>query len=365
MMDTLSAKNRANLAGQMDMFSMLDDTAAPAPAFVYPEIRPYTLREMLMLEKEASGMFFSGQLLDDYSKCVEALNPMSIAEIAPSEEAVESDTSALPDRARVKIAGVISGVTLKTTKKEERMAFFTVEDSGGVIECLAFPKTFIQYGEIIKADHAVFVEGNLSVREEESPKILVSVMGLLVDNAHFSETPKPTEKPKTETPSVRTEQKPSPMSPDSRAQTGQKAYHPYESMEPAKGAYNPYESMTPAKGAYNPYETMTPTRAYNPYEAMPTPSSPKPPAAEQAPRTSPAPRPPPPQKPYPRVPDREGGVYRKALNLCEIFCDGTTAVILYDMKEGKYFAGDLRVRATPFVLARLEGIVGKENVVVR
>ena len=48
-------------------------------------------------------------------------------------------------------------IKVSPTKKEERMAFFTVEDSGGVIECLAFPKTFTQYGEIIKADSAVFV----------------------------------------------------------------------------------------------------------------------------------------------------------------------------------------------------------------
>ena len=361
MMDTLSAKNRANLAGQMDMFSMLDDTAAPAPAFTYPEVRPYTLREMLMLEKEASGMFFSGQLLDDYSKCVEALDPTSIVEIAPAEEG-ETDTPALPDRARVKIAGIISGVTLKTTKKEERMAFFTVEDSGGIIECLAFPKTFTQYGEIVKPDNAVFVEGNLSVREEESPKILVATMGLLVDNAHFNGAAKPAEKPavkpavkpaerpapKAETPSPRTEPKPAQAPASSGEQAGKKPYNPYETMAPAK--------------AYNPYETMAPAKAYNPYESMPTASAPKQGSAAPAPRPAPAV---PPQKLYLRVPDREGETYKKALNLAEIFCDGTTAVIFYDMSDGKYYASSLKMRATPFVLTRMEGILGKDNVVAK
>ena len=356
MMDTLSAKNRANLAGQMDMFSMLDDTAAPAPAFTYPEVRPCTLREMLMLEKEASGMFFSGQLLDDFSKCVESLNPTGIAEIAPAEEDAEMFVPTLPDRARVRIAGIISGVTVKTTKKEERMAFFTVEDSGGSIECLAFPKTFTQYGEIIKPDNAVFVEGNLSVREDESPKILASTMGLLVDNAHFNgavktaekpaEKPavKPAEKPaerpapKAETPSPRTEQKPA-QSPSRGEQAGQRAYNPYESMAPAK--------------------------TYNPYESMPTASASKQGSAAPAPRPAPVPPAAPPQKLYLRVPDRECEAYKKALNLCEIFCDGTTAVIFFDMSDGKYYASGLKMRATPFVLTRLEGILGKENVVAK
>lgn len=354
MIDTLSAKNRANLEGQMDMFSMLDDSAPTTPSFVYPEIRPYTLREMLMLEKEASGMFFSGQLLDDFSACVESLAPMSIAEIAPpdgeNDEEGETDAPALPDRAKVKIAGIISGVTLKTTKKEERMAFFTVEDAGGVIECLAFPKTFQQYGEIIKTDNAVFVEGNLSVREEESPKILVSVMGLLVDNAHFNGTPKPAAKPtpKAVNPPPAREQKPN---------------------AGAQGAVSRSETAErPRAGSsgYNPYESMPPARPYNPYESMPAAAPPRGQAPSgPAPRPTPTAPPAPPQKLYLRVPDREGEAYKKALNLAEIFCDGTTAVIFFDMSDGKYYASNLKMKATPFVLTRLEGILGKENVVAK
>ena len=341
MMDTLSAKNRANLAGQMDMFSMLDGDAAPAPTFIYPTIRPYTLREMLMLEKEASGMFFSGQLLDDYSKCVEALAPMSISEITAADGESDSDTPALPDRAKVKIAGVISGVTLKTTKKEERMAFFTVEDAGGVIECLAFPKAFTQFGEAIKTDSAVFVEGNLSVREEESPKILVSVMGLLVDNAHFNGSvkapPAPAPKPQQPTNEQKSVPAPKPTTEPRPSAERQPVYNPYDSMpvaHPQKTGYNPYESMPAAKTG---------------------------PVLKSAPVTQSAP----PQKIYLRVPDREGEAYKKALNLCEIFCDGATPVVFYDMKEGKYYATNLKMRVTPFVLTRLENVLGKENVVAK
>ena len=73
----------------------------------------------------------------------------------------------------------------------------------------------------------------------------------------------------------------------------------------------------------------------------------------------------PPQKLYLRVPDREGEIYRKALNLCGAFRDGTTSVIFYDMKEGKYYASNLNMRVTPFVLTRLENVLGKENVVAK
>ncbi len=353
MIDTLSAKNRANLAGQMDMFSMGGEEAAPIPAFEYPDIRPYTLREMLMLEKEASGMFFSGQLLDDYSKCVTALEPMSVTEIIPAEE--EGEASPLPDRAKVKVAGIITGVTLKTTKKEERMAFFTLEDAGGTIECLSFPKTFQRDSEIIRTDNAVFVEGNLSVREDEDPKILVSVMGLLVDNVHFNASDQPKAEPKpevSETPSPQAEGRPSLGAQEAAAQSAA-ARRP---RAPA-GSYNPYEAMPPA-GSYNPYEAM-PAAASPPRQASAGPA-PRPSQAEGPANPRPAN---PPQKLYLRVPDMEGEPYQKALNLCEIFCDGTTAVIFYDVSAGKYFATNLKLRATPFVLARMEAILGKENVV--
>jgi hypothetical protein len=117
---------------------------------------------------------------------------------------------------------------------------------------------------------------------------------------------------------------------------------------------------------YNPYEAMAPAKAYNPYESMPAAAPPpRGASAGPAPRTPPTPPPAPPQKLYLRVPDREGEAYKKALNLAEIFCDGTTAVIFYDMSDGKYYASNLRMKATPFVLTRLEGILGKENVVAK
>ena len=119
---------------------------------------------------------------------------------------------------------------------------------------------------------------------------------------------------------------------------------------------------------YNPYKAMTLGHPYNPYESMPVAATPPRTAATvgPAPRTPPAPSPSaPPQKLYLRVPDRGGETYKKALSLCEIFCDGTTAVIFYDMSDGKYYASNLRMKATPFVLTRLEGILGKENVVAK
>ncbi len=352
MIDTMSAKTRANLAGQMDMFSMATGEMATAPAFSYPDISPYSLREKLMLEKEASGMFFSGQLLDDYTKCVKALKPTPIADLIGDEDGTAEDAIPFSDKAKVTVAGIITTVTHKTTKKEERMAFFTVEDSGGTIECLAFPKIYNRDHEIIAADSAVYVEGNLSLREDEAPKILVSAMGLLVDNDHFGGSD----------PRVRTATAP-------ERTTAPEASPPQASAQSAEAG-----ERQAGRAPYNPYEAMPPARPYNPYEAMPAaphavrPAEPRAGAGPSlAAGTSPQRMTPPapPKKLYLRVPEKESEKAKKALNLAAIFCDGGTEVILYDMSTQKYLSTGLSMTVTPYILAKLEQILGGDNVVAK
>ena len=332
MIDTLSAKTRANLEGQMDMFSAIADASAPAPAFRYPDVPPYSLREKLMLEKEASGMFFSGQLLDDYTDCVAAIDPTPIFDIVAGEESEEGSTHT--DRERVTVAGVITSVTHKTTKKDERMAFFSLEDAGGVMECVVFPKTLTRYRDAIAADRAVFVEGNLSIREDEPPKLLVSTVSPLVDNAHFNgQDPRKAAAPSAPAVSA---PKPQRMAPaPAPAPTPKAPYNPYDAMpaaEPQRAAYNPYDAMPASKPAPTPAPKASPTR---------------------------------PKRLYLRVPAREGELCQKALNLAAIFCDGEAEVILYDIRESKYFSTGVRMSATPLVLSRLKALLGEENVVAK
>ena len=193
------------------------------------------------------------------------------------------------------------------------------------MECVVFPKTLIRYRDVIAADSAVFVEGNLSIREDEPPKLLVSTVAPLVDNAHFNgQDPRKTALQST----------PAPKSQKSAQSAPKAAYNPYESMpaaEPQRAAYNPYESMLAAEPA------------------------PKPKLASAAN----------PKKLYLRVPARDGELCKKALNLAAIFCDGDAEVILYDIRESKYFATGVRMSATPFVLSRLSALLGEENVVAK
>ena len=312
MIDTLSAKTRSNLAGQLDMFAAITDDAALAPpVFEYPDIPEYSLREKLMLEKDASGMFFSGQLLDEYSGHVASLQVRPICELLPEEGDSMGDVSVY-DKERVKIAGVVTSVTLKTTRNDDKMAFFTVQDSLGSIECIAFPKAYDRYREYIRADEALYVEGNCSVRDEEPVKILVSAIACLIENGRFEK-----EKQKQASAASTASNTP-PQTPLPRA---------------AMPAYNPYGGGgTTALSASPATEPVAQSRS---------------------------------PKLYLRVPDMTGIAYQKAKNLVDIFCDGQVQVVFYDMSVGKYAAYSVKSTVTPLILQEWERILGKDNVVYR
>ena len=181
LLETIQQKDRNNIVGQLDMFSAFHEAKDISPAFRYPDIPELSLKEKLLLERESSGMYFSGHLLDSYSRHIQTLSASGISEIL--------SLGADKDKSAVETAGLVSAITIKTTRKSEKMAFFTVEDRYGEIECLVFPSQYQRFAHQLRVDAALYIKGNLSVRDgdEEAPKILVSELIELVDNGHFQE----------------------------------------------------------------------------------------------------------------------------------------------------------------------------------
>ncbi len=188
--DTVSDKQRSNLSGQLDIFSMAELGDPIGEKFEFPDIPEFSLKERLMLEKEASGMYFSGHMLDSYSKHVENLAVRPIYEVITSEN--------IADREQIKIAGIISSVTHKTTRKDEKMAFITVEDRYGDIECIAFAGVFSKFSHMLRQDNAVVISGNISLREDEAPKLLIAGISELIENAEYEKAVQPSAKQKAE-----------------------------------------------------------------------------------------------------------------------------------------------------------------------
>jgi DNA polymerase-3 subunit alpha len=180
-------KARSNLEGQLDFFS---DAAAPIPRAEYPSLPEFSKKERIAFEREYIGLCFSGHPLDEYSEAVASTAHTDIGALRSAvDESGEIIDPAFREKMRLKLLGVITARTEKATRTGGKMAFITLEDRFGEIEVIVFPKQYQQYASLLLAEHAVAVEGELSVREGEAPKLLLSSAAMLLPNGSATSEP--------------------------------------------------------------------------------------------------------------------------------------------------------------------------------
>ena len=76
------------------------------------------------------------------------------------------------DERDVIMGGMIANKTIKTTKRNDIMAFLDLEDLYGNIEVIVFPQTLKKYNQILNEDSIIFIRGVLNIKEGEEPKIV-------------------------------------------------------------------------------------------------------------------------------------------------------------------------------------------------
>ena len=187
--DSEHERMRNNISGQMDLFSVAEvhHKDGARPAYKYPDIPEYSAKELLILEKESSGMYFSGHMIDGYSEDIARHKTTGIGEIleAFSENPDGDPNSRLRDRAKVKIAGIITEQHTKVTRSGDTMAFFTLEDKLGEIEVIAFARQYSQFAKELFPENAVLVDGVISAEDGEAPRVMLSSLAPLRQNGNL------------------------------------------------------------------------------------------------------------------------------------------------------------------------------------
>lgn len=183
--DIYLRRAREQNADQMDLFTLGNisarETFGETDKYNYPDIPEYSVKEKLREEKDFTGMYFSGHPLDDYNEYIDEIIPMPIGAILASFSDEELDSEIIPfaDKQKVKLCGLITSKTVKTTRNGASMAFITLEDKTGEIELVVFPKIFEYSSHILMKDTAVCLRGEISAEEDKAPKILVLAINLL------------------------------------------------------------------------------------------------------------------------------------------------------------------------------------------
>ncbi|MBQ7161584.1 MAG: DNA polymerase III subunit alpha, partial [Clostridia bacterium] len=173
MLDLILRKRRTDMDGQMDMFSSADGDNVE---FNFKEMPEFDLKTKLLYEKEVSGMYMSAHPLDKYDAVLCRIGPSEICDVLDPDR----DRTSFPDRGTVTFAGIVTSVNVKNTKGG-RTAFVTIEDKTGSIEAIVFSSVYSECAELLINDNAIVINGELSFRENEAPKILAKKVSLLND----------------------------------------------------------------------------------------------------------------------------------------------------------------------------------------
>ncbi len=151
---------RNEAAGQFDLFGAMFDSAEVQMMTVDVPIMPdWPKHEKLSHERDMLGLYVSDHPLSGIQKALERYQDEQIAQILTSETS--------RDRQMVKVAGLITAVTIKTTRKGELWAIATLEDLSGSIDLLFFPRNYASISHALATDLVVQVEARVQERDEE------------------------------------------------------------------------------------------------------------------------------------------------------------------------------------------------------
>ena len=165
--DALVEVKRQEAIGQDSLFGAFGtfetgEDAMPGMAAVdgLPPVprQEWDKQTLLTFEREMLGLYVSDHPLFGIEHVLTQHADTSIAALMGDEPK--------PDGTPVTIAGLITGLQIKRTKKGDLWAIATVEDLEGAIECLFFPSSYATVAPLLRTDVVCVVRGRVSSRDD-------------------------------------------------------------------------------------------------------------------------------------------------------------------------------------------------------
>ncbi len=151
--------------GQTGLFAGSPDGAAGAPA---PRPIPeWPDRERLAHEKETLGFYMTGHPLRDYADRIRGLvthTTASLRDIQQPRQAI--------------LAGIVSALKRRRTRKGDLMAVFNLEDLEGTVEVVVFPEAHSRHRSLLEEDAALLLTGTVEIAEDQRRLIADSILPL-------------------------------------------------------------------------------------------------------------------------------------------------------------------------------------------
>ncbi|MEG1158858.1 MAG: DNA polymerase III subunit alpha [Acidaminococcaceae bacterium] len=164
----IAASQQKDLSsGQIGLFG--EEEFKELNELVLPDIAEIKKDELLLLEKDIIGFYVTGHPLDKYRSTLKTLTEIR-------------NLGSYRDGQYVTVGGIISANKIRVTKTGSTMAVFTLEDFGGKVEIVAFPKVYTESNRFLHLESMVTVEGRIQLEEEE-PRLMAMQIKALAEPA--------------------------------------------------------------------------------------------------------------------------------------------------------------------------------------
>ena len=175
-LDGIAQAKKKSMEGQLSIFDLMQEPQESLKED-YPDIKEYPPNVMLAMEKEMLGLYVSGHPLSEYQSILDKnvnlySKDMLIGGNEEDNGDIELELKKLTDSMRVTVGGIIASKKTKTTKNNNLMAFIGLEDLYGTMEIIVFPTIYERFSQLLQQESIVLVNGRLSLREDEQPKII-------------------------------------------------------------------------------------------------------------------------------------------------------------------------------------------------
>ena len=166
LLEQVTADKESRRYGQQSLFG--EDTGE-LPRYALEVQEPWPQREVLRMEKEALGMFFSGHPLDEYRDVAVQKAAVPVADLgAWARDGAKGER-------KVTVIGVVGEIREIQTRGGRQMAFVALEDMSGSAELVIFADPFSASRELLDSGAVVAATGTVD-RSRGAPKVLVDTL---------------------------------------------------------------------------------------------------------------------------------------------------------------------------------------------
>jgi DNA polymerase-3 subunit alpha len=170
-MEEAQRKQKELLSNQANIFDQLDadDTSKEkgGSSFQIPNLPEWDRKELLSIEKAALGFYITGHPLHGYADKLKLVTNTDSSSVGKKK-----------DKDTITIAGVISSLAERQTRKKEMMCNIVLEDLQGSVDIIFWPDIYKKHYEILHADEPVVIHGVIDVGDE-SVKVIAQDVILL------------------------------------------------------------------------------------------------------------------------------------------------------------------------------------------